>query len=183
MISRTSRATKPRRAGLSCFWGALCAALLVLTPPAVSAKAACAAPTVLRVHDGDTVSLRCKQGPPIKLRLAGIDAPERGQPYGRAATRALTEMLANRPLRVESRATDRYGRVIGDVIVDGKSVSERLVVQGLAWCGRRATRACKGRQREAQEARRGLWRDKAPIPPWQWRKAHPPYASTAAQSK
>jgi micrococcal nuclease len=158
---------RPRPAGLSLFW-ALC--LLAVVAPAVAGE--CPRPQVLRVHDGDTVSLRCAQRT-MKLRLAEIDAPELGQPYGREARRALQRLLAGRHLRVQTRATDRYGRHIGDLQADGHSVSLRMVEQGWAWCGRRATASCVRRQRQARGSQAGLWQQAEPEPPWQWRKRHP----------
>lgn len=159
----------------------LCVALAMgsLGTAASAARTAhvCQSPSVLRVHDGDTVSLRCGRGKPFKLRLASIDAPEQGQPYGSEATRALKRLIQGRRLHVETYAKDRYGRAIGDIFIGDASVSLQLVSEGLAWCGQRPSRACRQRMQRARTGRRGLWRQAEPIEPWKWRKLHPPYSS------
>lgn len=161
------RNRRPRAAGLSLFCG-----WLALVTAAWAAAADCVRPQVLRVHDGDTVSLSCAQRT-IKLRLADVDAPEIAQAYGPEARGMLQRLLTARHIQVQTRARDRYGREIGDVLVDGQSVSLRLVEQGLAWCGPRAAAACTTRQQQARRQRAGLWQQDDPMPPWQWRRQHP----------
>ena len=158
---------RPRAAGPLLFW-----VLILQLAATPSAAVECSRAQLLRVHDGDTVSLRCAQRT-MKLRLADVDAPELGQRHGRDARDALRRLLASGRLEVRTRATDRYGRHVGDVLVDGHSVSMRLVEQGWAWCGPRAAAACATRQRQARGMRTGLWQQAEPEPPWQWRKRYP----------
>ncbi len=158
---------RPRFAGLL-LWGAV---FVGVWGPAGAAES-CRSAELVRVHDGDTVSLRCDTVL-VKLRFADIDAPEYRQPGGRQAREALVALLDNRRLVVETRATDRYGRRIGDILVGDEKVSLRLVSQGWAWCGPRSARTCRSRQDAARDARRGLWQDAAPVPPWRWREQHP----------
>ncbi|MES0874319.1 thermonuclease family protein [Sinimarinibacterium thermocellulolyticum] len=159
-------ASKPRTAGLLLV-GALCCVL-----PTGTWAQACRRAEVVRVHDGDTLTLRC-DGKPLTLRLAGIDAPEYRQPGGREARAALAALIDGRPLAVAVTASDRYGRRIGDISIDGNEVSLSLVAQGWAWCGARSAAACRSRQESARRARRGLWREPDPLPPWRWRELHP----------
>lgn len=167
---------QPRIAGLF-FWGAVSVAVPLLLP--LPARASSCEATVERVHDGDTLTLRCPERR-FKLRLQGIDAPELGQPYGREAREALGRRLAGRSVAVESRAIDAYERVIGRARVDGASLELWLVAEGWAWCARRATAECRRVQARARSGRRGLWAESEPIPPWTWRAAHPRAAGGAS---
>jgi endonuclease YncB( thermonuclease family) len=128
---------------------------------------------VERVHDGDTLTVRCPERR-FKLRLQGVDTPELGQPFGEAARDALAAFLAGKPLIVESRAIDAYDRVIGRAWIGERSLADWLLASGWAWCPSRSTAACRRLEAEARTAERGLWRDAAePMPPWQWRREHP----------
>ena len=124
------------------------------------------------MHDGDTLSLRCADRA-FKLRLGAVDAPEYRQAQGQAARNALADHLLGRGLRVESHATDRYGRVIGEIWLDQQPVSLWLVSQGWAWCALRASETCRTVQHEARQQQRGLWQAPAPVEPWTWRAQHP----------
>ena len=127
---------------------------------------------VQRVHDGDTVSLRCERGL-LKIRVANIDAPELHQAHGEAAKRALEQLTHARPIRIDALAVDRYERVVARLSDGGRDLGLALVEQGHAWCGQRPAANCRELQAAAQQARRGLWREAQPLPPWQWRRAHP----------
>ncbi len=121
-----------------------------------------------RVHDADTLSLRCPERR-FKLRLSGVDAPELSQPSGREARAALQTHLSGRAVQVSSRATDVYGRIVGEVSVEGISLAIWLVDRGWAWCAPRASLACRQRQAIARTAQRGLWVDADAVAPWVWR--------------
>ena len=136
--------------------------------------------TVIVVIDGDTVLFKPDHYHPsgrafLKIRLADIDAPEHDQPYGDTATRALTAQVLNQRVEVETVATDVYGRTIARIRMDGDEVGADLVRRGLAWSVTRSPNASalKAAQRQARLARRGLWQDAAPVPPWVWRRTHP----------
>ncbi len=143
---------------------------------------------VIHVADGDTLTILDDQQQSHKIRLAGIDAPERGQPFGRKATEALAALTKNQQVTIDGGKTDRYQRRIGIVKVatagciiscaTGTDVGLALVVAGLAWHYRAYEREQSGSDREqyreaengARSRRDGLWTDAAPMPPWDWRR-------------
>jgi endonuclease YncB( thermonuclease family) len=127
---------------------------------------------VVSVSDGDTLTLLVDKKQ-VKVRLDAIDAPERGQPYGRHSQESLVELCAKRSARVVERGVDRYGRTVGVIVCDGVEANSEQVRRGMAWVfDRYAPRSSPlyGLQREAQATRRGLWTDPQPIAPWAWRR-------------
>ncbi|MFZ3176283.1 MAG: thermonuclease family protein [Thiobacillus sp.] len=133
---------------------------------------------VIVVIDGDTVLFKPDHYSSgsrafLKVRLADIDAPETGQPFGEAATEALKARVLKQRAQLEIVAIDAYGRKLGRLTVDARSVNAELVRRGLAWASARGAdrHAMSALQREAQGERIGLWQDAAPTPPWEWRKA------------
>lgn len=130
---------------------------------------------VVRVTDGDTLTV-LRGSTPVKVRLEGIDAPERRQPFGTKATKALAAMTFNRTVRVDVTGRDKYGRTLGDVYAGGSWVNHELVRLGWAWHYRQYSKSetLARAERLAREARAGLWADPKPIPPWQFRKRKQP---------
>ena len=127
---------------------------------------------VVNVSDGDTLTLRVETKQ-VKVRLDAIDAPERGQAYGRRSQESLAELCAKRTARVVPKGVDRYGRTVGIIVCDGVEANSEQVKRGMAWVfDRYAPRNSPlyGLQREAQATRRGLWSDPRPIAPWDWRQ-------------
>jgi len=132
---------------------------------------------VVRIVDGDTIVLDA-QGTKHKVRLAGIDAPERNQPWGEAATRELRRQVAGQQVVVAWTKKDRWQRLIGVIRLDGEDQNLHLVDRGLAWHYKKYADeqsqgdrdAYSAAEKAAQGAGRGLWSDPAPIPPWEWRK-------------
>ena len=124
---------------------------------------------VERIVDGDTVYL--KDG--TKVRLHGIDTPERDQPYGKQATHNLDKLIG-RTVFVVERDTDRYGRLVGTLYTpEGVNVNLEMVCNGSAWWYSRYAKnnsAMASCQDEAKEAGLGLWADEDPMPPWEWRR-------------
>jgi endonuclease YncB( thermonuclease family) len=124
---------------------------------------------VSRIVDGDTVYL--KDG--TKVRLHGIDTPERDQLYGKQATRSLDKLIGGKVFVVE-KDTDRYGRLVGTLYTpEGVNVNLEMVCNGSAWWYSRYAknnRAMASCQDEAKEARLGLWADDDPMRPWEWRR-------------
>ncbi len=146
--------------------------------------------TVTRVSDGDTVWVKFDGAKPFKLRLQGIDAPERCQAGGAEATAALSARVLRQRVRVETRAKDDYQRTLGNLYLadgagDGKDrvdgnargdVSAWLVSQGHAWSYRsqRSGGPYAAQEREARAQQRGLFADPAAIEPRVFRHTHGP---------
>lgn len=131
-----------------------------------------------RVVDGDTLVVRARDGKKLRIRLAAIDAPEASQTGGQAARRFLEGSLQSRSLLVRSSKTDRYKRLVGKVLADGRDVNLAMLRAGMAWYYRRFAseqsvtdrQAYDRAERGAQAARRGLWAADNPLPPWQYRQ-------------
>jgi endonuclease YncB( thermonuclease family) len=134
---------------------------------------------VVGVADGDTIDVvRELEGggkERLRIRLSGIDAPEKGQPWGRRAREALSKRAFGKEVRINAVATDRYGRTVGEVYADDVCVACELLREGHVWVFRRYTddRVLLGLEAEARAARRGLWSlpEQERIPPWEWRGA------------
>lgn len=132
---------------------------------------------VTRVSDGDTLWVQAQPGrKPIKVRLVGIDAPERCQAHGDAASAALRSMALGREVTVRRHATDDYGRALGTLWIDGRDVAATLVREGHAWSA--DSRGVGGpyarEQAEARAARRGLFAHADPQRPRDFRREHGP---------
>ena len=128
---------------------------------------------VVGVTDGDTIRVLYKNSE-VKVRLYGVDCPEKSQAYGSAAKQFTGKMVFGKTVTVDVRDHDRYGRVVGWVTTpDGKSLNAQLVRAGMAWWYDRYdpgdTQLGK-LQDDARDAGRGLWADKYPTPPWDFRK-------------
>lgn len=133
---------------------------------------------VVRVKDGDSIVVRrAPTNRNVEIRLAGIDAPEHGQPWGTEAARALRGMVDGREVRVDVYDRDRYNRLVGKVFLDRIYVNAALVRDGHAWAFDRyiADDAIRLAQKSARAQRRGLWSlpPSQRLPPATWRKQHP----------
>lgn len=131
----------------------------------------CAAETVVRVKDGDSIVVE-SNGREAEVRLADIDTPEFNQPRGDEAREALRSLVDGKHVRLELVGGDAYRRIVAHVFVDDVDVNAELVRRGLAWV-RRAydpAPALIALEDGARQARRGLWADEDPVPPWIWRK-------------
>ena len=128
---------------------------------------------VVRVADGDTITVLSTPATQHKIRLHGIDAPEKKQPFGHAAGRFLAGLVANREVRVSYTKRDRYGRIVGIVFLDGRDVNLEMLKAGMAWHYKKydSTPAYAQPESEARAAKRGLWQDKTSIEPESFRKA------------
>lgn len=122
------------------------------------------------VTDGDTLTV-LKGRVPVKIRLDGIDAPERRQPFGRAAKSALARLVYDKQAQVRGTDLDRYGRLLARVQVDGNDASLYLVRLGLAWHFKKYSDDAElaTAERSARMRRLGLWSVPAPEPPWDFR--------------
>jgi len=133
---------------------------------------------VVGIADGDTLTLLDATNTQHKIRLSGIDSPEKGQPFGQACKKSLSDLAYDRVVAVESNKLDRYGRVIGKVLVNGQDVNLEQVRRGCGWHYKKYQneqilddRLSYNAAEESARARRvGLWTDLEPRPPWEWRK-------------
>ncbi len=123
------------------------------------------------VVDGDTVILSQADGSELTIRLEGIDAPERGQPFGDRSRQWLANATANESVRLVTSGTDRYGRTLGDLYINDRWLNLELVASGLAWHYARFRQSSRlaSAQREAQNKNLGLWQDPNRIAPWDYR--------------
>ena len=134
---------------------------------------------VIGVTDGDTLTLLDDQFIQHKVRLSGIDAPEKSQPFGTVSHQHLALLTFGRQVTVEATKRDRYKRTVGKVLVGGVDANLAQIDAGLAWHYREYVREQPPADRERyaaaeQSARahhRGLWRQARPTPPWTHRKA------------
>lgn len=139
---------------------------------------------VLRVADGDTLTAQCPPQPPVasaspwslpvrvKVRLAEIDAPEKGQAFGQRSKQALEQLCLGRMAQVQATENDRYGRWVAHVQCQGVDVSAQQVRSGMAWVYERYAQdpQLPQLQQRAQQQRQGLWVDARPTPPWTFRQ-------------
>lgn len=136
------------------------------SPPGLRGRA-------VKIVDGDTFDLLLPEQRTIRIRLHGMDCPERGQDYGKAAKEAFGELMQDQQLRVVAVDSDRYGRVVGDVYTTGGTwVNLELVKRGMAWhyLAYSSDERLAAAEREARAARVGLWSQPRPVAPWDWRK-------------
>lgn len=127
---------------------------------------------VIKVLDGDTIDI-LYNNKPTRIRFNGIDAPEKGQPHGQKAKQFVLDLAAQKIVSVNVTDTDRYDRSIGDIILpDGRNLNREVVKAGYAWhYVKYSDDVTLGElEKEARQARRGLWQDKNPMAPWEWRK-------------
>jgi endonuclease YncB( thermonuclease family) len=147
---------------------------------------------VVKVTDGDTVTIVDDSGKKHRIRLMGIDAPEKDQPYGDVSTQSLIELVSGKAVTIEYEKRDRYKRIIGKVLVDPPGevfcmalecvkkidVGLEQIKGGLAWHYKKYQgeqseedrRLYAGSENAAREKQLGLWVDYEPIPPWEWRR-------------
>jgi len=144
---------------------------LVLTSPTLAAESHLTL-KVVGVHDGDSITCLTDDNRQLKVRLDAIDAPELGQPFGQASKNALSDMVFGKTVTVIEKKKDRWGRTVAHVLVEGKDTNLMMLEQGMAWhyteysSNKRLQRA----EDEARAKRTGLWSDRDPVPPWDWRK-------------
>lgn len=174
----------------------LLAALVLVSTAGTDAQRAAAQPrgsftgVVTHVADGDTLQITAGARS-VTVRLDGIDAPEGDQAFSQQARQRLRVLAFSQQAKVTVRDTDRYGRLVARVIVGGRDLSEEMVAAGLAWRFVRYSSDIRlaALERQARQQRLGLWADRSPVPPWQYReqrssapRAAPSPASPPAQA-
>lgn len=135
--------------------------------------------TVVKVHDGDTITVDPGRGERLVVRLQGIDAPELSQAFGREARQHLTSLLLGQRVQIHWKKKDRHGRLVGKVLLAGRDVDRELLLAGFAWHFKRYEQeqsaedrlAYQAAETDARAERAGLWRDEAPVAPWTHREA------------
>lgn len=126
---------------------------------------------VIGISDGDTLTLLVDQRP-VKIRLANIDAPESGQAWGNRSKQSLSELCWGKDAAYDTQTVDRYGRTVAVVYCGGIEANRAQVERGMAWVYPRYNRdpSLLQLQEQAKAEQRGLWADREPVPPWEWRK-------------
>ena len=127
---------------------------------------------VVKVIDGDTFDLLMDEKT-IRVRMFGIDSPERGQAYNVKAKEFTASVIAGKEIKVSIHNKDRYGRFVCDVYLpDGTYVNAQIVKAGYAWHFIRYSDdpQLALAEDEARTDKRGLWQDSDPVPPWEYRK-------------
>lgn len=153
--------------------------LLIVIPLLVqSAYAEILSGRVIGVADGDTITVLDSTNTKHKIRLNGIDAPEKSQAFGNISKKSLSDIVFNKQINVEWHKYDRYGRKVGKIYVDNEDVCLEQIRRGLVWFNIKYKGELVQRDRityvqahqEAERNKIGLWVDKNPIPPWEFRK-------------
>lgn len=131
---------------------------------------------VVKIIDGDTLEVR-HQGNKLRVRLWGVDTPEHQQRFSREAREFTRERVDGRQIELQTKAWDKYGRLVAIVRVNGDSLNEELVREGLAWvhiyyCKEPICREWRQLEKKARKDGRGLWEEENPVPPWKWKQSH-----------
>lgn len=153
--------------------------LILLSLACAAAQASTLTGKVVRVADGDTITVLDSRNEQHRIRFLGIDAPERGQAYGNYCRKNLANKIAGEFVDVEYQKRDRYGRITGTVYFDGRDINLEQIQDGCAWfyryyareLNRAMRKAYDEAEAQAQNARIGLWQDPHPINPYDYRRS------------
>nr|SPS06242.1 Uncharacterized endonuclease [Candidatus Nitrotoga fabula] len=134
---------------------------------------------VVGISDGDTVTVLDASKTQYKIRLQGIDAPEKKQAFGNKSKESLSAWLFNNQVTVEYSKKDKYGRILGKILVNGIDANLEQIKAGMSWHYKKYQNEQSDDDRKlyaqaeakAQEEKRGLWIDTDPVPPWEWRRS------------
>ncbi len=154
--------------------------LCFLVVLSIAASAESLTGKVVKITDGDTLYVLDVNHQQHKIRLAGIDAPERRQAYGLASRKHLASIVAGKQVTVEYQKRDRYGRIVGKVLLDGIDACLEQVKVGFAWHYKKYQheqsaedqRLYADAENQARDERLGLWRENNPMPPWEYRRLY-----------
>lgn len=133
---------------------------------------------VVGVSDGDTITVLDQQKNSYKIRLQGIDAPEKKQAFGEKSKQSLQDLVHSKQVRIEYDKEDKYGRIVGKVTLDDVDVCLQQLVLGMAWHYKKyqneqsvSDRALYSEtELKSKSLKLGLWTDDTPMPPWEFRK-------------
>ena len=129
---------------------------------------------VVSVTDGDTITVLDSSNTQHKIRIYGVDCPENHQDYGQKAKQFTSDLVFGKTVEIKIMDTDRYGRTVGIVNIDSKSLNAELIINGMAWfygqyCKASFCSQWNQYQEEARSRKIGLWSMQNPIPPWEFR--------------
>ena len=162
-----------------------CLAIILLFPFVTAPSLAEVTGSVVSVLDGDTLEV-LNGHHTERIRLSGIDCPEKGQAFGQRAKHAASNLAFGKDVMVQTHGHDKYKRTLGDVILpDGMNLNQELVKQGWCWWYRKyapGDTVLEGLEDQARAARKGLWADPQPVPPWVFRKARRWVPATTGRS-
>ena len=155
-----------------------CGLLVSLLFALVDAKAEVLVGTVVGITDGDTITVLDKDNAQHKVRLMGIDAPEKSQAFGAASKQALSNYIYQREVTVDYKKLDKYKRIVGKVILDKQDVCLAMIELGMAWHYKDYEKEQSKTDRDfysqaelkAREAKIGLWKDNKAIEPSAFRR-------------
>lgn len=133
---------------------------------------------VVGVADGDTITVLDNTNTQHKIRLAGIDAPEKKQAFGQVSKKSLSDLVFDKQVTVDWHKQDRYGRIVGKVLINNVDTNFEQVKRGFAWFYKKYQNELilqdrldyLHAQEAAEKSRIGLWVEKQPIAPWVYRK-------------
>jgi micrococcal nuclease len=127
---------------------------------------------VVKIADGDTITVLDADKVQHKIRLEGIDAPESKQAFGTKSKQKMSDFVGEKEVVVTWSKKDRYGRILGDVHLGNRHINLEMVQDGLAWHYKEYSKSRELAEAEdlARTGKKGLWADKVPIPPWEFRK-------------
>lgn len=151
---------------------------LILALVSVASNADQLVGKVIKITDGDTVKVLTSDNETHKIRLSGIDAPEKKQAFGNRSKQALAEFIDGKTVTVDFNKLDKYQRAVGKITFNGQDVNLRQIKLGLAWLYKKYEKEQDVEDRSkyanaeyiAQVEKAGLWVDANPIPPWDFRK-------------
>ncbi|MFS7384582.1 thermonuclease family protein [Rahnella inusitata] len=128
---------------------------------------------VIRVLDGDTVDI-LKNNQIYRIRLSGIDAPEKQQPYGQRSRQNLSNLISQKTIYAVGNKQDRYGRLIATILYNKNDINSLQITSGLAWAyrykGKATTPEYVNLEQSARDKAIGIWSEKNAVEPWRWRK-------------
>jgi micrococcal nuclease len=151
---------------------------LVLFAPAAVSAGQLTPGLVVAISDGDTITLLTEDKQQLKIRLAGIDTPEKKQAFGTKARDHLASRIFKQDVEVDLRKKDQYGRYLGVIYIGGIDMNQSMIQDGYAWFYKHYAKEqpkeealrYANAERDARLKKRGLWADPNPVPPWEFRK-------------
>ena len=134
--------------------------------------------TVVGISDGDTITVLDKLSKEHKVRLMGIDAPEKSQAFGREAKQTLSNYIYKKKVSVEYKKLDKYKRIVGKVTLDGQDICLQMIREGMAWHfvqyeieqSKTDRELYREAEAKAREVNLGLWVEKQAVSPWIFRQ-------------